>query len=1377
MGSIEYIPKSWAAQLALQKKQEDINAINKVDTNATMTPQNSPTWQPQVNEMQTTTPEQNTARWSADITPDLVPEAFTAAVTQPVVSTGAVVPNTGTPADTNKYDEWWEKPAELGEKVMSGVGETIAKIPVLPKVLSFLEPALTWVSENIEKPFAAIITSPWSNSLPWRKGENWIQHEKREYEAWDAPTYVKGVAEFAMPLYWLPYVGWLGKGAMALRAGSKFAKAASKVLEVGARAANMGLPIKELKGATAAEQALKKSVEKIEFVPNEVLNQMDRPNVYKKTAQAVENVPVLKNVAQFFGGTDIFVRQNPQTPLQFAKRAIRNSKVVESQSDGLIGYLMPKLQVQGDFNKLLQVGQDGLVGAAKPKAEGASRYFYDVIERPSDYTFATKEAEKAVKTAHEILGQVEEAAIKEGVKRGKTDALFHRRVIGWMKDGKLVKSPDGSTQGLGRVYKTMEEGVKAGVVYDNNIYRSLADTIRFRTNAVARKRLTSDLQTLGKTAKDMWAEHNPELAEKFANNNELLTALDKKIQPAISRALRGESLPGATREMVRRNLPPEVATKMDDAFIMTPEVSSVIIKALSRDLRKDTKLTSKEFIRSLAELKREEGTLLREQPLQSSRISVHDLAEVITSKVQEKAAVSQLIEKTYQNYYKTMTAAKKDLLKSMIDDIKGLRSTAKSELLPIEQERNAFLRHYQGKVNSRELLAKFSGVPEFGDKLFPNDVVKTVEKVMNDRGNSWLNNMSTLSGMSRMLTATLDLSAPFIQGLTVAATNPKAWAKGVGKMIEFTFKPSNYQKFQTSEWARRMAGERFTAGSMPSKFEMVEALEPLQNIVSKVPKVGEKLKGAVQQTYGRAEAAFSGFGEATRNYVWDANTMKFRDAAGKLTMTTEAQRDLARTIDRMTGQMSTTALGIGTTQQQIESAFLFFSPRYTRAGLALMGDLLRGGVSGAMAREIVGKMMLGGMTYYTGICKSLGQEPNLDPSSGNFMTIKIGEQHVGVGGIYVAMMRLAYDAGVTAIQNPAELISTSRVDNPFFKFIYGRTSPLTGTLYSLAVEHKNYLGQPFESPMDYANFAFDKITPISLQSAGDVIAKEGVSPTAGLTLAAQFGGARMFPKSAWELRDEARNSYTQNKFGVPYEQANRMQKYEADQQQEVQTLKAEADKITVMKGEALSVGFINRSEEMEAAWQQYTDELKTWQTAYELGQITPYDFKEYMQEAQYGYGMLMEHINNKPEYADVMAKLNEPKTEVKAQYLGDACYMEMVQANDDNKFEVNGVFNYQAYNEFMDNLKNKYGDEAFQYAIDFKNRRDEELPVLAQEYKKAKEVLKPYWSVAEWAAKNYGERWAISPAGLRFISKMRKSMRLTNPLVAKYYNMFYDQNA
>ena len=409
--------------------------------------------------------------------------------------------------------------------------------------------------------------------------------------------------------------------------------------------------------------------------------------------------------------------------------------------------------------------------------------------------------------------------------------------------------------------------------------------------------------------------------------------------------------------------------------------------------------------------------------------------------------------------------------------------------------------------------------------IFPKEVVEVAEKYLKDEGNAWLAKTSRLSGFLRLLTAAMDVSAPLIQGLPALGRNPVAWGKGVYKMFSF-IKPSNLYKYADDPATKKIVADRIRYGGTSATSEFYEALPEIQmgaeklSKILKVPQAGKAANKIIEQTYGRAETMFTGFGEVTKNELWKAMR--------KEGMANAELRELAGTIDRMVGTMSSQAIGVGMTQRQFENGWLFFASRYTRAGLALTSDVLRGGMRGTEARKALAGLAGGGMAMYFGVCKAIGQEPNFNPTDSKFMTLQVGNDNIGVGGIMTAIARLTANVYATAKENPGDLISAfeggrlNRWDNPFIKFMYSRTAPLTSLTFGAAVEKADYFGQPFETPGDWARFLADKVTPIALQRVAPW-SEEEVSPVA---VAGELTGMRTWgERKIYTYEQEKRQAY------------------------------------------------------------------------------------------------------------------------------------------------------------------------------------------------------------------------------------------------------------
>jgi hypothetical protein len=795
---------------------------------------------------------------------------------------------------------------------------------------------------------------------------------------------------------------------------------------------------------------------------------------------------------------------------------------------------------------------------------------------------------------------------------------------------------------------------------------------------------------------------------------------------------------------------PEVADQLDQALSFTPQTTDKVISSMGRDIWREAKITPKEFKVALAQNIKTPGKIL-----------MGELDDTIHSlNIENKTAVTA-IENAYKEVYLNFSQLQKDSFKALLGETDNILKTTQETLKPLTASRNAWKKSFGEGFGANE--AKFKGHPAFGQKLFPKEVVDFAEPVLKDKGNAWLRGAAEVSGVGRTLIAAMDFSAPFIQGLVVLGSNPVAWAKGVVRQFEFFAKPENFYKYMSQADVMAIRAERIAFGGSSQTFEYMEAVPEIAKVL------GKKITG---QTYGRAETAFTGYGEVVRNEMWKA----LRNKAVKNGVVDEQiARDLARTVDRMSGVMSSEALGLSKSQREFENAFMFFAPRYTRASLAYIGDIFKGGISGAEARKSLSALMASGTMMYYGACKVTGQQPNFNINSADFMTLKVGDSQIGVGGALYGLMRMmANVVGKAPIGKENELIDLVRMskdDNPFIKFMYSRTAPLTGTITNI-IENENYLGEPFESPADWGRYMLEKVTPIALQ--------DFVQGEQGLGTIANVFGARTFPQSGWELQEKAKENIAQRELGVPYESLPDIEKKRINKRPEVTMFQAEMDKRTVQIGDALSVGFMEKKRETDDAKTSYINQLNDFQTAYDKGLITALDFKDEMQNAKYGYGATLEHINSNPRYAEVLKKLQAPK-DISKDYVGDIAYSELQDASYSGKFEQYGIFDFDKYNQFRESLRLKYGDATWNYVLNRESEGDKDLPPLAQEYEKAKETMKPYWAIQTQIETRFGTKLEnMSPLQLKraqkLITQMRQMLRMRNPAVASAYQKFYAQN-
>uniref|UniRef100_A0A6H1ZSX8 Uncharacterized protein n=1 Tax=viral metagenome TaxID=1070528 RepID=A0A6H1ZSX8_9ZZZZ len=1277
-----------------------------------------------------TSPEVQT--WQPRYTPQM---PVSPTVERPQVS------ETPTPSDV----AWYDKPKDIWGGIEEKLGEGISKVPILPKALEKIAPVFSWIHENLEKPFAAIITSPFSPDLAWKKGESYKDHAKREYDAWEAPSYVKGAAEFAMPLWWMPWFGWAKAGSKAIGIGGKAAAAmakSGKALTV----AEKGLPAGEL-------------LDNVLFRASRLRAAMEHVPVVNKIVKAVggEGAFITQKEAQRVAGLTrgkVFVKLTERDALIKTKMELVKAGFISDMRNGVNSLLVPKLQVLGKVENILGMDSKGVIA--------------NVVDRRIKYT--------------PPKGMRVEERLYHGT-RSKDLSTFID------KEGNLILKPGKQIELYGRPAGEMGWDAVA-FTPEIKIAKQFGDEFVFEINPSALQKIGRGLNRTD-IAEHVIGTSNPIKipkgewgivgSEKFKLKGQVVGESSQYLYDVLEGAIKNpDNYNFLTKEV--KVYVDTLKAVLDDVYALARKEGLKVPKdtMLHRIVKGKTGKVGYEASEYGSQFEVSRTHKLMREGVEAGVDYGLDVNESISSTVNHY--MREISRRRFNNQVGKLGITPKRMWSSSPEgqELKRLRDLGEegilkyaNEIEALSKQRSDFLKHYSGRQIIGEGLAKFSEHPVFKKSLFPKDVVKTTEKILNDDSQKWLSQSASVSGLSRMMTAAMDLSAPFIQGAAVWGRNPLAWAKGVKNMLEFAIKPENYYKYLDDPIVNATRMERIMAGGSSSTFEYFKALAPLQKQAGRLPGVGKGIQKGIAESWGRAETAFTGFGEVARNEMWKA--------LKKPGMTAEALTDLTRTIDRMTGVMSTEALAIGRTQQDFENAFVFFAPRYTRAGLAFVSDALKGGMAGAEARKSLGSLMASGVAYYYGACKILGQQPNFDPSSSRFMTIKVGNSHVGVGGIMTAMLRLGYDIGVTAVEDPINLIKPlsqghlNRWDNPFVKFMYSRTAPLTSALYGGVIENTNYFGEPLESVEDWGKFMLDKVTPIATQEMTEYLIQGGKMPEA-TSIVAEFGGLRRFPKSPWELLDEERDSKAMTEYGQPYDNLNDLQQTKIDKGETIRKLQTDVDAQTVTRGDAVSVGFLNRQRERDSARQVYEGTLWKIQEAYDDGVIDGIQFRKEMANAGYGLGTTYEHIDSQPEYKDVLKKLQEPR-KLTDKHIEDIAYAEfMDNLYKSGEFEDKyGLFQYDKYNAYIESFKAKYGDEIYQYVLDQKAERDANLPPLAKEYQIAKEVMKPYWAVKENIIRMFGQTYADSNAGERMITKLRQQIRMGNAEIERFYQLFYAQ--
>lgn len=395
--------------------------------------------------------------------------------------------------------------------------------------------------------------------------------------------------------------------------------------------------------------------------------------------------------------------------------------------------------------------------------------------------------------------------------------------------------------------------------------------------------------------------------------------------------------------------------------------------------------------------------------------------------------------------------------------------------------------------------------PQLRDTLFPADILREVDRAVGDVGTKWGAAAQRIGDIQRTVGAGADLNFPFLQGLPLLARNPERWAKAVLNSYRTVGQPkwgAEYMLRQANKFPEVWADYLKYSRQMGEQ-EWFQAVRQ-GGMLHKVP--------GAKQFYGRIGMSFDTFLDVAR---WEWFSSMHATAAREGVWGLEQLGAITR---NGTGTLSTRGLGIGLTQRQIEGGFVFFASRYTRSAFALTFDAMQGGIRGSEARRALVNLLTGGTVAYTGIALALGQTPNLNPSEAGFMSVRVGDNWVGLPGIFRAMMRTVGFSIAAAKDDPSVFFDPRRtMDNPVFRFWRSRASPVSGRSIDI-ITGRDYIGRPTRSDWgDFQDLATGTLTPFVVDT---FLESRGSMATRGKVVLGEYFLGRSTPVSPHQVRNE-----------------------------------------------------------------------------------------------------------------------------------------------------------------------------------------------------------------------------------------------------------------
>jgi hypothetical protein len=139
-------------------------------------------------------------------------------------------------------------------------------------------------------------------------------------------------------------------------------------------------------------------------------------------------------------------------------------------------------------------------------------------------------------------------------------------------------------------------------------------------------------------------------------------------------------------------------------------------------------------------------------------------------------------------------------------------------------------------------------------------------------------------------------------------------------------------------------------------------------------------------------------------------------------------------------------------------------------------------------------------------------------------------------------------------------------DNPIMRWGRGKLSPVASLIIDV-VSGESFMGENIDNPMDFLSAVQDRLTPFFVQAGLDVYSKQSSIKDIGLAAGAEFAaGARTFPVSPFEKRNDIRNDVAQEIYQKDYDELDDSQKKRVKEDVEVQEAQTAADEEAERRG-------------------------------------------------------------------------------------------------------------------------------------------------------------------------------------------------------------------
>lgn len=738
-------------------------------------------------------------------------------------------------------------------------------------------------------------------------------------------------------------------------------------------------------------------------------------------------------------------------------------------------YMMNILLNQGKMGRLrsaesqLTIAVRSDVPVAR-KADAEARAIGDIMQHGQDWYVLTNDEETFRRMAHDVL----ETALKDMRAGGVTveeityksmlEMWFPRKNIGQFgaeKVGASVKGAGGPKQMADfmrrRFLETQGQFVRDAGIIETDVMGIIQSTIRTMYKLSIDKQLMTYMKKLGVPIEKL-------VPAELEVNAKGYKALVKQTLSFRNNLKAQIGIPGFKKPF-RRPKPLNIGG-FDNTWLgeANDEVRAIVAKYTK--MSKAGTVGKDEMKLMAAEL----------QPyIDRAETSLTNLRGLATQARNDIKVLKDKLRNTMATYQKVPTGGEVDnkMFMKGVQDMSGLGPPTAPSKPFIDAMRKAGLDTFpeNGFAIRRLSSVKF---PDLTDILFPADIANSLEKVYDVGANAVLLKMQKLVDAGRALETGFDLNFPFIQGIYMLGRNPEGWRRAVELSYATVGNPKIAQGYFLAQ--KQLHPEAFN-GFVNNVRQIKESEFFLaargEGYLSKIP--------GLRSAAGRMGESFETFLDVAK---WEWYKAMYPTVSAKY-----GERGLAELgaiIKNALGTTSTASLGVPGAQRSAET-LLLFAPRYTRSIFALMSDAVSGGIRGSEARKALGSMLATVSLVYIAVANAAGQKPDFNPLSSGFMSLRVGDNYIGIPGVTRSVMGTMARSLDAAINDPGVFYNPHRfLEDPVVRFFRSRQATGISDMMDILVG-KDYIGRPTRSEwQDVARLMQGFVSPFSVGAYQEV---------------------------------------------------------------------------------------------------------------------------------------------------------------------------------------------------------------------------------------------------------------------------------------------------